>query len=69
MYRKRVPAGTRVQKVGFFSFIEKTFTYMLVYEVRQMLKVERNISTLAKILAMNRFMPYWIMLKEIIRKK
>ena len=69
MYRKRVPAGTRVQKVGFFSFIEKIFTYMLVYEVRQMLKVERNISTLAKILAMNRVMPYWIMLKEIIRKK
>ena len=69
MYRKRVPAGTRVQKVGFFSFIEKIFTYMLVYEVRQMLKVERNISTLAKILAMNRFMPYWITLKEIIRKK
>ena len=69
MYRKRVPASNRVQKVGFCSFIEKIFSYMLVYELRRTLKVERNISTLVKILAVNRFMPYWIILIEIMRKK
>ena len=42
MYIKRVPAGTRVQKIVFFSFIEKIFTYMLVYEVRWRLKLDKK---------------------------
>ena len=42
MYIKRVPAGTRVQKTVFFSFIEKIFTYMLVYEVRWRLKLDKK---------------------------
>ena len=42
MYIKRVPAGTRVQKIVFFSFIEKIFTYMLVYEVRWRLKLGKK---------------------------
>ena len=44
MYIKRVPAGTRVQKIVFFSFIEKIFTYMLVYEVRWRLKLDKKYS-------------------------
>ena len=42
MYIKRVPAGTRVQKIVFFSFIEKIFPYMLVYEVRWRLKLDKK---------------------------
>ena len=69
MYRKRVPANARVERLDFCSFIEKIFTYMIVYGVRGRLKVEKNISRLMKILAMNRFMPYWIILIVVMRKK
>ena len=57
------------KRLDFCSSIEKILTYMLVYELRWRLKVEKNVSKLVKILAANKFMADWITLIVIMRKK